>query len=279
MNVPLLLVGEATVFLCPNCVFSKAENAPLSVFRCNFASMICSSSILVLRTIRHKDDQLIAECISPTLGRISLLVRISHARRATVRHTLFQPLAVLEAEWEGRGQASLVRPKAVRTLVPFATLHSDPVKTCVSLFLAEFLTHVARSEEISEALYDYTVHSLLWLDTAEKDYANFHLVFLMRLSQFVGLHPNLEHADLPFFDLLAAEFVPMLPRHTHYIQREEARAFAQLMRMHYDTMHLFSLSRTQRWRIVTLILEYYRLHLGAMPELKSLEIMREVFNA
>lgn len=49
------------------------------------------------------------------------------------------------------------------------------------------------------------------------------------------------------------------------------------MRMNYETMHLFEMSRTERNRCVEIILNYYRLHLPDMPELKSLEVLRELF--
>jgi DNA repair protein RecO (recombination protein O) len=43
-------------------------------------------------------------------------------------------------------------------------------------------------------------------------------------------------------------------------------------------MHLFRLSRSERNRILELLLTYYRLHLPAFPELRSLSVLRELFN-
>ena len=51
------------------------------------------------------------------------------------------------------------------------------------------------------------------------------------------------------------------------------------MRMNYDTMHLFEMSRAERNRCVEIILSYYRLHLPGFPELKSLEVLRELYNS
>ena len=48
--------------------------------------------------------------------------------------------------------------------------------------------------------------------------------------------------------------------------------------MNFGTMQLFALSRTERQRILFLILEYYRLHLPVFPELRSLEVLSEVFD-
>ena len=116
-----------------------------------------------------------------------------------------------------------------------------------------------------------------WLAPRRNGYANFHLLFLMRLAQFLGISPNTAETSLPFFDLMAAEFASRAPAHIYYIYGDEARAFEQLLRMNFSTMHLFRLTRGQRNRILELILTYYRLHIPSLPELKSWEVLREFF--
>ena len=51
-----------------------------------------------------------------------------------------------------------------------------------------------------------------------------------------------------------------------------------LMRMNYETMHLFDMNRTERARCLTIMNEYYRLHLPDFPVLKSLEVLKELFD-
>jgi DNA repair protein RecO (recombination protein O) len=47
--------------------------------------------------------------------------------------------------------------------------------------------------------------------------------------------------------------------------------------MDYPTMHLFRMSRHERLRLLELALAYYRLHLPDFPELKSLNILQELY--
>ena len=239
--------------------------------------MIIDDEILIFHALRYSDDQLIVEGLARNYGRISFVVRISHAPRAKVRHVIFQPMAVLEVQWEEKPRAKLMRPIAARVSQPWSSLHTSPIKAAITLFLAEFLLQVCRHEQSGELFFDYLLHSLTWLDTAEEGFANFHLLFLMRLAQFLGIAPNTSDTGLPFFDLMAAEFVSRAPAHAYYIYGDEARAFEQLLRMNFSTMHLFQLTRTQRNRILELILTYYRLHIPSLPELKSWEVLREIF--
>ena len=59
---------------------------------------------------------------------------------------------------------------------------------------------------------------------------------------------------------------------------EEAARLTRLMRMNYETMHLFAMSRMERARCLTIMNEYYRLHLPDFPVLKSLEVLKELFD-
>lgn len=239
--------------------------------------MTIDDEILIFHALRYSDDQLIVEGLARNYGRVSFVVRISHAPRAKVRHVIFQPMAVLEVQWEEKPRAKLMRPIAARVSQPWSSLHTSPIKAAITLFLAEFLLQVCRHEQSGELFFDYLLHSLTWLDTAEEGFANFHLLFLMRLAQFLGIAPNTSDTGLPFFDLMAAEFVSRAPAHAYYIYGDEARAFEQLLRMNFSTMHLFQLTRMQRNRILELILTYYRLHIPSLPELKSWEVLREIF--
>jgi len=50
-----------------------------------------------------------------------------------------------------------------------------------------------------------------------------------------------------------------------------------LFRMNYSTAHLFKFSSSQRRRIVEVLNAFYRIHLPSFPELKSLQVLHEVF--
>ena len=102
----------------------------------------------------------------------------------------------------------------------------------------------------------------------------------MRLSRFLGLYPNLEdYSPGDYFDLQSGCFVAKPPQlHTSYIGAQESAILIQLMRMNYDNMHLFEMNRTQRARCLTILIDYYRLHVHDFPPLKSLDILKELFD-
>ena len=109
-------------------------------------------------------------------------------------------------------------------------------------------------------------------------FANFHLVFMLRLSRFIGFFPNLEEmAEGDWFDLRNGVFTSIRPLHPDFLRPDEAAKIGTLMRMNYDNMRFFRMSSAERNECVDTILTYYRLHIPGFPEMKSLPVLRELF--
>ena len=237
------------------------------------------SRAIVLHITRYNDEQLIVDLLTELAGCVTMMVRISRSKRAAVRHSLFQPLALLEMEWDERPRANFQRPKAVQVAVPFCSLPFDAAKSCIALFLAEVLHHSVRNEPDARLLYNYIARSVEWLDTCTQGYANFHLVFLLHLAHFLGFMPNVEEAAPgDYFDLRAACFVPQQPPHPDFLTPTDAALVPKLMRMRYDSMRFFRFTGAERSRLLEYINIYYRLHVPNFPELNSLAVMKEGFN-
>lgn len=233
---------------------------------------------IVLRTIKYNEDSIIANLLTEERGCMSMIVRISRAKRAAVRHTLFQPPAILHIEWTDRPRAELQRPTAVQSAFPFSSIPYDPYKNAMALFLSEFLYYAIKSEPDARSLFEYLERSLEWLDTAEHGYSNFHLVFLLRLTRFLGFAPNIHHATAGcYFDLRGSCFTEQVPAHNDYLEPRDAALVPTLLRMAFGNMHVFKFSGAERSRLLEYINTYYRLHLPDFPELKSLAVLKELF--
>lgn len=242
--------------------------------------MLQKTKGIVLHTLKYKDNSIIVELYTEVAGRASFLVSVPRSRKAAVKSVLFQPLSLVELEVDFRPNTSIYKVKEAKSFYPFSTLPYEPYKSAIALFLSEFLYRAVREEVENRPLFAYLQHSMIWLDECHEGFANFHLVFLMRLSRFLGLYPNLEdYRSGDYFDLQNACFTSLRPQlHSHYIGPEEASRLTMLMRMNYETMHLFTMNRVERARCLTIMNEYYRLHLPDFPVLKSLEILKELFD-
>ena len=233
---------------------------------------------IVLHTLKYNDTSNIVDIYTRENGRASFLGPLPRSRKSAVKAVLFQPLSIIEFEADYRPTASIYRIREAKSRYPFRTLPYDPYKSSIAMFLAEFLYRSLREEAENEPLFAYLEHSIHWLDECEKNFSNFHLVFLMRFSRFLGLYPNTEnYVEGCFFDMVNACFTLLQPSHGAFLKPDEASRINLLMRMNYETMHLFAMNRTERNRCLTIINDYYRLHLPDFPVLKSLDVLKELF--
>ena len=235
---------------------------------------------IVLRTLKYSDNLMIADIFTETRGRLSFLVPVSRSKSSKVKSVLFQPLSMLSFSAAYRQGGKLVRLSEVRPFVLYSSIPYDPCKSAVALYLAEFLTRALREESDNAAIFTFLESSLRWLDEADEGFANFHILFLLRLTRFLGIAPNLEQAvaDSGYFDLSAGCFVGVQPLHGNFLTATQAADFFSLFRCDYNEMSRFAMSRKLRWEFLDVIHRYYRLHIPDFPELRSAEVLKELFD-
>lgn len=238
--------------------------------------MLTKTEAIVLHALKYGERQMIVDMFTREHGRLSFIVSLPRSERSKLKKQYLQPLTLLQIEADIRPQAQLQKLRDVGLLQPLPSLLSHAEKLSVGLFISEFLYHALKGEQRNELLFDYVRGSLEWLDGTQGPVANFHLVFLMRLSRFLGFYPNLEDEG-DYFDLRGAVFTAQPPLHRDFLLPQESTHIRLLMRMDYSTMHLFRLSRLERARILEILLLYYRLHLPAFPELRSLSVLKDLY--
>ena len=215
--------------------------------------MLTKTQAIVLHSLKYGETRLIVDMFTRSMGRQSFIVSIPKSTKAKIKKQLFQPLSILELEFDSRPKVQLQKLADVRLALPFSSIPFHAHKLSISLFLAEFLYYALRGEQENELLFDYVANSLLWLDGQQDRFSNFHLVFLMRLSRFLGFYPNLDHYQSgDYFDLRESMFQSAPPVHRDFL---------------YD-----------RNRLLEVTLKYYRLHLPDFPELKSVSVLQELYH-
>ncbi len=233
---------------------------------------------IVLRTVKYGDSRMIVDMLTESVGRVSFACSLSKTNRGKIKKQLFQPLTLLDIVFDSRPNTELQRIKDVRMSRPFVSIPFDAYKLAIGLFLAEFLVYASKGEQDGNQLEGFTEKSLMWLDNAVDGFANFHLVFMIHASLFIGFYPNLDgFHDGAWFDLRDGSFTTTCPSHPDYLNPDDSRRILLLTRMNFDNMRLFRMSREDRNRCLDVIMTYYRLHVPNFPELRSLEVLRELF--
>lgn len=240
--------------------------------------MEVKTKAIVVRTVKYGESRIIVDLLTRKAGRVSMVCQLTKSGKGKIKKQLLQPMTMLDVAFDYRKNISLQHFQDLRIGQVYRSLLFDPYKLSITLFLAEFLIYATRDETDNRQLYDFIETSLLWLDNADGGFANFHLVFMLRISLFIGFYPNLDdYHEGCWFDLREGCFTPLRPSHNDCLKPDEAARMRTIMRMSLDNMHLFRMSRVERNRCAEIILYYYRLHQSDFPELRSIEVLKELF--
>lgn len=241
--------------------------------------MLHKTEGIVINTINYNDKYILVQIFTLEFGRVTYMVSKSRSKSSKVQRSLFYPLALLRLEVEHKPNRDVQHIKEAQILHHQYDTMSDIGKTSVVFFLSEFLARVLREEaNRNEYLYNFLDQSVRLLEITNHSVANFHLVFMLKLSHFLGFYPNLEdYTPGCIFDMRNGEFVTHQPLHNNYVNKAESADLARLARISFENMHKFIFKRQDRINIINRILEYYRLHLHDFPKLKSLDVLHELF--
>lgn len=240
--------------------------------------MLQKTRAVVLNTLKYGESQLIVDLFTESHGRLSFMLQMPRSRRSALRPSLFQPLSILSVVMDYRPTRRLNRIREAQAAFPFVSLPFDARKLSIALFLAEFTSYATRSEQRNERMYAFVENSVRWLDACSGDFANFHIIYMLHLTRFVGFFPNVDDAQATaYFDLREGRFAAHAPAHPDFLGPDESGKIRLLMRFNYSTMRLLALSHSERGRILEVIIAYYRLHQPDFPEMKSLAVLKALF--
>ena len=213
--------------------------------------MTLSTRIIVLDTTKVGDSNLVVHALSPSLGRRSYIVGVGRKGSSA----LYMPMGVLDAEVTENPKSDLWRMRGVSAVYPLGGIRGNLSKNSMTLFMAEVLFRTVRGDA-EPGLYDWCEKSILMLDGLEKDFANYHLRWLLELCGALGFTPSAE------------DTAPFAGDHLHDIQA--------LMGQFEESLKVPLNGRT-RSEIADSLLRYLSAHLEIPLNIRSLAVLSELF--
>lgn len=233
---------------------------------------------IVLKTTNYSESSVVSQVFTEKFGLQSYIVNGARKPKAKIGMTLLQPLHLLDMVVYHRENSSLQRISEARQLPTFQTIPYDIVKSTVVMFLNEMLYKSLRQQSADEPLFNYIFNAVSWLDSLEKMPANFHLLFLLKLSRFLGFNPAMPKTGQVFFDLKDGVFCQNLPAHASVLQQPHTDQLAELLGCAFENLYTLRISLSDRRFLLSKIIDFYRLHIDNMGEIKSHEVLEEVLS-
>jgi len=233
---------------------------------------------IVLKSTNYSESSVVVQVFTEKFGLQSYIVNGARKPKSRIGTSILQPLHLLDMVVYHRENASLQRIVEARQQPIFQTIPYDIVKSTVVLFLNEMLYKSLRQQAADSPLFDYVFNAISWLDTLERTPPHFHLFFLLRLSKYLGFNPALPKPDQPYFDLKDGVFCRSLPTHALVLQQPHTAQLAELLACSFDGLAALRIPLADRRFLLDKIIDFYRLHIDHMGEIKSHQVLEEVLD-
>lgn len=239
--------------------------------------MLSKNKAIVLSKVKYNDNDVILKCYTAERGLVSYLVRgaYNNSKSKASKMGYFQVLSQLQIEEDFKPNRSLQYIRDMKSLLVYNSLQSNLHKSSLAMFLAEVLTSALKEESKNEALFNYISGSLDYLDH-DTEVSNFHLMFLLQLTKYLGFYPELPQDAADYFDLESGLFTHQPSVYT--IDGAQVALLRQLLEMPFEAYSDIKLSSQGRVAFLNVLLLYFELQLGYFKKPKSVEVLNQVWH-
>lgn len=239
--------------------------------------MYQNSRAIVLHTVKYSETSVITKLYTESHGLVSFIVKGVRTVKGKSKAALFQPLSILEISYAHRQNKNLQFIKEYRTAYTYHSIPFDSAKSVVAMFLLEVINKSLSEHEPDAEMFDFIFHSLEWLD-AEPLNPDFHLLFLVHFSRYLGFVPNNNFSlSNTCFHLVEGVFTTPSETLFHVLSETESKLLHQLLQCSLFQKEVVHKQLADRKRTLKNLIQYYSLHLENF-QLKSPEVLEIVMS-
>jgi len=233
---------------------------------------------IVLHQIKYGDTSLICQIYTEDFGRKSFLFKGIRSKKSRIHSNILQSLFIvnIEAYFKEGKDICLVKEASAANI--FSHFPYDVKKSAQAIFMSEILNKCLREEESNRVLFEFIRNSIEYFDLMEKGAANFHILFLVKLSKYLGFYPSAKiNPEELVFDMKEGIYKNHFPGHLEYIDPFNSGLLDEILNNNYNQLSEIELNQKKRNELLDFILKFYLIHIEGVTKLKSYTILRELF--
>lgn len=232
---------------------------------------------IVFKTTDYSESSVIVQVFTEKFGLQAYIINGVKKPRAKISRNMLQPLHLLDMVVYHKPNGNIQRATEVKNVPVLKTIPYDIVKSSLVIFLNEVVYKAVRQQETDETLFNFIFYAIEWLDNQQHGLANFHLLFLVQLSRYLGFHPERNEASTTsYFDLKDGLFVAKRPEHNLFLAPPYTQYFNLLIDRSFDELPEIKLPNDIRHFLLDRLIEYYALHIEGFGQIRSHEVLEEV---
>lgn len=215
---------------------------------------------IVFRFIKFRETSIIVTIFTEQFGLQSYIVNGVRSKSAKNKIALYQPLTLLNLVVYHREHANIERIKEISCFHPYQSLTADVKKSTMAMFITELINRTVKEESHAQEVFAFLADSMIAIDSLQSSYENSHLIFMIRLSRYLGF--GVHHVNEVLGGRITSE--------------ENEKLLTELIAAdYYDYVPL---TNQQRREILDLLLNFYADHMVNFGEIKSVQVLRDTFS-
>ncbi|SMD35319.1 DNA replication and repair protein RecO [Reichenbachiella faecimaris] len=222
---------------------------------------------IVLNYIKYRETSIIARVYTENFGIQSYIINSVRSQRSKKGLALLQPLTVLDMVVYFKNQKSdgLQRISEYKPAHSFTSIPFDIKKSAVALFVTELLTKVLKEEVDRGQVFEFLFQFILTLDQRKDGFESLHLYLMVQLTHYIGfgIHNKKELENDGLVSEISTSYEAI---YTGVLKLNESKISDD-----------FDIQNMLRRDILNYMIEYYKLHVDGFKELKSLDVLTQIF--
>jgi len=232
---------------------------------------------IVFKTTDYGETSVIVQVFTEKFGLQSYIINGVKKPKAKISRNMLQPLHLLDMVVYHKNTGQVQRVSELRNSPQLQTIPYDVIKSSLVIFLNEVLYKAVRQQTADENMFDFIFNAIEWLDNQSEGLANFHLLFLSRLTRYLGFYPEqIAAAGMDFFDMKNGVFSRYKPEGFYYLSPPHTQNFSALLQCTFENLGGLNFSNDERRYLLNKLLEYYALHVEGFGNIKSHDVLEDV---
>lgn len=236
--------------------------------------MIKHSEAIVLRTLRHQDNHLIATLYTLESGICSFIIKGYRSSRSRKKHSYFQPLSIIDIVYFYKESRQIQQVNESRLSYLIQHIQTDPVKLSLGLAMIEVFYHCVKEEESNPPLFHFLKDLIIRLDQSPQHNVHLFVFFLVHLTRYLGFFPHdaSEGKKKIHFDLEGGTLYPV---------EGQGDPVALLLKQFMDADPVrcqeIRFDTFEKRHLIKTLFDYYLYHIEGFKYPQTLKVFAEVF--
>jgi len=222
---------------------------------------------IILNYIKYRETSIIARVYTEQFGLQSYIINSVRSQKSKKGLALLQPLTILDMVVYHKTNKSeaLQRISEYKPAVTFKSIPFDIKKSSIALFVTELLSNITKEEEEQGAMFQFLFSFIVQLDSQESKYESLHVFLMVRLTQYIGFGIQSKN------ELQNDTTLP-------HVKNDLNSIYDAIILLNNCTVeHTMIDNGVLRKDCLNYMISYYFHHIEGFSEMKSTEILNQIF--